>query len=97
MPEKPLFCSLVPSIFFVIQGGEGISHKAFHYVGHLGSGAGAQNTLGKEICSKSVCSKSDSSLFRADSAPGGLQSVDTRRKIDSELFMGVTEDLSIER
>lgn len=35
--------------FFVIQGGEGISHKAFHYLGHLGLGAGAQNTLGKEI------------------------------------------------
>lgn len=47
--------------------------------------------------SMAACSKSHSSLFRADFAPGGMQRVDTRRRTDSELFTGVTEVLSILR
>lgn len=34
---------------FGTQGREGISNKVFHYLGHLGSGAGAQNILVRQI------------------------------------------------
>lgn len=44
-----------------------------------------------------ACSKSHSSLFRADSAPGGMQTVDTRKRTDTGIFTEVTEVLSIER
>lgn len=83
-------------VHFVTQGEEGISSKAFHYLGHFGSGAGAQNTLVRQVygCLFKI------SLFTVACrfcSRRGMQSVHTRRRTDSELFTGVTEALSIQR
>lgn len=95
VPEKPLLCSLVLNIFLLFKEEKEFPTKLFIIWVIWVRGLVLRILWGKKFMA--VCSKSHSSLFCADSAPGGLQSVDTRRKIDSELFMGVTEDLSIER
>lgn len=98
VPEKTLLCSLVLNIFLsslLLKEKKEFSTKRFIIWVIWVRGLVLRILWWGKF--RAACSKSHSSLFHADSAPGGMQSVDTRRRTDTELFTRVTEVLSIER